>query len=454
MNRPMPLLVAMTFVVFLTCSFDIFLTINLGPTIRIAQLFVLFLLAAALISHRIGLTMKMPLGGQYLIAWWCVQLAFVPVVEFWQKSFAYVAWLGLNIAMAFALVNLFAHNRGQIDKLLRLYLASYIFVAFFGIVQFMLPVVGGPSLLVQQWWIPGRIPRASGFSYEPSYYATYLIMGIVTLGSLRRSGITEFRTRAWTFGYLLMAFAMLLSSSRMGIFFLLLELAITPVQQLWKILKSPRLLLSIRITGLRVVVAATLLCCTYIAIREAVNWVSENLQAVELLANGTGLLGTSSSSVDERGDNLRDTMRTIADHPWIGRSLGGITESVASYRGASPRTFEDTKDYESQAVFAEVVAASGLVGSIPFFCFLTVSIAAPLRLANRSSPIGAAWLRALVLALVFEWAILQFNQNILRLYLWVHFALLATVFAAVRRPNTEGPQSRRDTEFSSPDLLS
>jgi len=40
------------------------------------------------------------------------------------------------------------------------------------------------------------------------------------------------------------------------------------------------------------------------------------------------------------------------------------------------------------------------------------------------------------MALVFEWAILQLNQNILRLYLWVHIALLATVFAAARRQYT------------------
>lgn len=453
-KRPLDILVAATALVFLTSSFDIFLTVNLGPTVRVAQLIVLLLLAAALLSHRMGLTMEVPLGGQYLLAWWCVQLAFAPVAEFWQKSFAYVMWLGLNIALTFALVNLFTSKRGQIDTLLRLYLFSYVFVAFFGVLQFVLPVIGGPSLLVQQWWLPGRLPRASGFSYEPSYYATYLIMGIVTLGSLRRSGVTEFRSRKWTFGYLLMILAMVLSSSRMGIVFLILELAITPMRRMWKILKAPKLLLSIRVSGWRVVVAATMMCCIYIAIRETVNWVSENLQAVVFLVNGTGLLGTSSLSVDDRGDHFKDTMRIIVDHPLIGRSLGGITETVAGYSGVTPHTFEEAKDYEGQAVFAEVVAASGLLGAIPFFCFVAVTIAAPLRRANHSWPIQAAWLRALVLALVFEWAILQFNQNILRLYLWVHIAVLATVFAAVRHSSTERSQSHSGTEFPSAGLLS
>ena len=72
-------------------------------------------------------------------------------------------------------------------------------------------------------------------------------------------------------------------------------------------------------------------------------------------------------------------------------------------------------------------------GSIPFFCFVVVTIAAPLRLARRVSALPAAWLRALVVSLIFEWAILQFNQNVLRLYLWVHIAVLAAVYATGRR---------------------
>jgi hypothetical protein len=125
----------------------------------------------------------------------------------------------------------------------------------------------------------------------------------------------------------------------------------------------------------------------------------------------------------------------------MGSSLGGVTESIASYMGIKPQNFEETKRFEGQSIFAEVVAASGIPGSIPFFCFMLIYLAAPLRLARTASPFQAAWLRALVLALVFEWAILQFNQNILRLYLWVHIAVLATVFSAVQRQYGEPLES-------------
>jgi O-Antigen ligase len=432
MNRPIHLLVLAAAAMFFTSSFDIFLNLNLGPNVRIAQLFALFLFTGALLTHRLGKAMELPLGGTFLIAWLAVQLAFVPVAEFWQKSLAYCIWLALNIALAFAMVNLFAGNLARMQTLLKLYLLSFVFVACFGIVQFIVPVAGGPSLLVEQWWIYGRVPRVNGFSFEPSYFATYLIMGLVCLGSLRRSKVSEFRTKTWTLAYLLLILAMILCSSRMGILFVLLELVITPLRKLWNLIRHPGLVLRIRISGWKVITAGVVLWVIYIAISGAGCWFRDNRETAELLVKGTGLLGTASHSVDERQDRLAVTFQAIADHPWMGRSLGGITESLAGYSGLTPQNFEEAKVYEGQSVFAEVIAASGLLGSIPFFCFLVITIVAPWRLARIASARDAAWLRALVQALVFEWAILQFNQNILRLYLWVHFAILATVFAAVR----------------------
>jgi hypothetical protein len=138
----------------------------------------------------------------------------------------------------------------------------------------------------------------------------------------------------------------------------------------------------------------------------------------------------------------------------MGSSLGGVTESIASYVGFRPQNFEETKRFEGQSTFAEVVAASGIPGSIPFFCFVVIYLVAPLKLARSASLYQAAWLRALVLSLAFEWAILQFNQNILRLYLWVHIAVLATVFAAVRRQYAElGESVSLVGGYASPNLL-
>jgi hypothetical protein len=238
----------------------------------------------------------------------------------------------------------------------------------------------------------------------------------------------------------------------MGVIFALVELSIVPLTRLWKVVKHPRLVLGFQLSGWRILATAAALLVAYSAVSGAVSWFLDDPETVEILVRGTGLLGTASHSVDEREDRLHGTLLTIANHPWMGQSLGGITESIAGYNGLRPQNFEEAKIYEGESVFAEVAAASGIPGSIPFLCFLAVTIVAPLRLAGRSSPLYAAWLRALVLALIFEWAILQLNQNILRLYLWVHIALLATVYAAARRQYT-GEAEPGDAGYDSPNLL-
>jgi hypothetical protein len=440
-KRLASVLIATAAGIFFTSSFDIVLNIDAGPNIRIAQIFGVILIVAAILKSRSGLFMQMPLGGSLLLAWLTVQLAFVPVSEFWEKSLGYCIWLALNIAFSFAFVNLFSADVLQMVTLLRLYLLSFVFVALFGVVQFVLPLAGGPALLVEQWWLPGRVPRVNGFSYEPSYYATYLIVGVSCLGSLRRSGLVEFRTWKWFCAYIAMIAAMICCSSRIGIGFLVLELLIAPLKWLWAIIRSPRSLLAFRVTGSRIVAVSAALWLMYIASTGATRWYFENREAVSILASGTGFLGTASHSIDERENHLDDTLKTIADHPWMGQSLGGVTESVAGYMGIKPMNFEETKSYEGQSVFAEAVAASGLPGSIPFFCFLVVSLAAPLRLARRVPLAPASWLRALAYSLVVEWGILQFNQNILRVYLWVDIAMLATVYASTRRQYGEAGES-------------
>lgn len=441
MNRPMNLLALAAAVVFFTSSFDIFLVLNIGPNIRIAQLFTLVLLAAALLTRKLGRTMEVPLGAPFLIAWLGIQLAFVPVAEFWQKSMAYCVWLALNIGLAFAMVNLFSASVVRLQAMLKLYLGSFVFVGCFGILQFVLPIAGGQGVLVEQWWLPGRVPRVNGFSYEPSYFATYIIMGLVCLGSLRRSKESEFRSWGWTLAYLLLLLAMILCSSRMGLVFVLIELAIAPLTRIGRIVRNPRLVLGFHVSGWKILAAAILIWTSYAAVAGIVRWFRDDRQTAAFLLKGTGLLGTAAHSVDEREDRLDGTLKTISDHPWMGQSLGGITESIAGYIGVRPQNFEEAKVYEGQSVFAEVLASSGLPGAIPFFCFLVVSIVAPWRLARRTPSLNGAWLRALVQALVFEWAILQFNANILRLYLWVHIAVLATVYAAVRRQHGEPADS-------------
>jgi hypothetical protein len=149
-----------------------------------------------------------------------------------------------------------------------------------------------------------------------------------------------------------------------------------------------------------------------------------------MFLNGTGISDTAAHSVVERENSFEETVAVFVQHPLIGRSLGGISSAIAEYQGDTIRSFEDAKTIEGMSVFAEVLAASGVVGFIPFLCFLVVTIRDPLRLARIAPPFYSSLLYGLVRSLIFTWAILQFNQNVLRTYLWAHLAILATVYAA------------------------
>lgn len=405
-----PLVAAVLIV--LTSSFDIFLVVEAGANFRIGQVFVVMLTALAL-ARTIQHADIPTLGLMPALAWLAVQIVFIPVTVFWPKSAGYCFWLALNIGLVFSFVQLFSRNGRSLHCLLRWYLYSFGIIAAFGLVQFALPLIGLPGPLVTQWWVRDRIPRLNGFSYEPSYYAAYLLIGFVLCGSLRDS---EFRLLApgsiralrWLIG-----FSILLSSSRLGITFLLLDILLRGRVRPW------RAIARLSLAGATIAAAVLL-------------FARERPETAIMLLAGTGIYGAPAHSVVERANAFVDTLTVFTQHPFIGRSLGGVSSGIAELHGAEIRSFQDSKPYEGMAIFAEALAGSGVFGIIPFVVFLIVIIQKPLEAARRSSPEYSILLRALTRALVFELAILQFNQNILRPYLWVHLAILATVYAAAR----------------------
>jgi O-antigen ligase len=166
-----------------------------------------------------------------------------------------------------------------------------------------------------------------------------------------------------------------------------------------------------------------------------------NPAALLLFLNGTGVSDTAAHSVIQRESAFSDTLTVFTEHPLIGESLGGVSSGIAALHAYTVRSFEDSKPFEGMNIFAEALAASGIAGIAPFIWFLIETTAKPLNIAKRASPLDSALIRALVRALLFAWAILQFNQNILRPYLWVHLAVLAAVCAAAQR--LEAPQDAR-----------
>lgn len=418
--------------ILLTSSFDTFLVANVGGNYRFCQILAPIPILLAIIRAVWGSPVA-TLGLLPLSIWFAVQVFFIPVASFWPKSLGYCLWLFLNIGLMFAFVQLFSHCRSALLTLLRWYLYSFGLVALCGIVQFFLPLLGLPAILVEQWWIPGLLPRANGFSYEPSYFATYLLIGFVFVSSLRRAGSSLLSSRAMLSIYALTALGIIVSSSRMGIVFLLIDVLVSQVRPWFSVLRDLIMKSRVRTSKLQALAPSLVLTVLLVTILvSAVAALQKRPALMLIFLNGTGLDNTAAHSVIERADSLQETITVFLNHPLIGQSLGGVSSAIADHEGESVHSFEDSKKFEGMSIFAEILAASGMIGVIPFICFLVVTIWKPLTLARTTAPFYSALLLAAVRSLVFAWAILQFNQNVLRPYLWVHIAVLATVYAAAR----------------------
>jgi len=415
--------------VMATRSFDLVLIMKAGGNFRFCQVagLVLFLLALMRLRRHAAIP---TLGGMSLCTWLFVQILFIPVATFWPKSVGYCLWLALNAATMFSFVQLFSDDARALIAVLRWYVYSFAIIAMFGIVQFMLPLFGYPGLLVEQWWIPDRLARVNGFSYEPSYFATYLLIGAVFIRSLTHARSSLLPARTLSTIYWLSIGAIVVSSSRMGIAFAVFDVVLHQFRP-W--LSFCRDLVHYRFVPRRVraVIPSIITAGLILAVSAGIVKTAErNPELILMFFAGTGISNTTAHSVLERENSLGDTFGVFLEHPLIGRSLGGVSSAIASLHGESIRSFEDGKAFEGMNVFAEALAASGLVGIAPFVVFLIVTIRKPLKLAGIVSPFYASILRALVRSLLFGWAILQFNQNMLRPYVWVHIAILATIYAA------------------------
>lgn len=425
----------MAVLIMLTSSFDLFLVIQAGGTLRFCEILTALTLILALVRISSGTSLPV-LGLKPLVAWFVFQVLFIPVAGFWPKSLAYCLWLALNIGLVFSFVQLFGDSPRSVMFLLRAYIYSFGLAATFGIVQFLLGVTGLPAPFVAQWWVEDVLPRANGFSYEPSYFACYLLIGFVFVGALRHSSCTLVSQPILRATYYVTAIAIVLSSSRIGIGFLLLDMLLYYSKPWFALIKR---LLQMRIAAPRVGELVPLLVLTGVVLAvvgEGISMLQTNPIPVLALLNGTGIAGTHAHSVVERGTSLVDTLTVFEQHPIIGQSLGGVSSAVADLHGETISSIEDSKLFEGMSVFAETLAASGIVGLVPFVIFLVVTIRNPMRLARLVSPEYSSLLRASVRALLFAWAALQFNQNILRPYLWVHIGILMMIYSAAVRSRT------------------
>ena len=355
----------------MTTSFDIFLSWQLGGTIRFCQVvmivpYIYFVLDVVKKRYII-----IPKAMGWLCLWNLFILAFVLNTDIIARSIGYWVWLTMNIVNILLLVNVFT-KRFLIISLLRTYCLSFVVVSMFGLFQFVsAPILHMDTPLVAQWWIPGILARINGFSYEPSYFVTYIIMGwcfLYILVKKKNQDLFSLNYIRLMFG--IVTLAIILSGSRMGLLMLLAVQLFIYLYINGKELIRNFLMLKIDVTFIKriILTLVIILSVGYVFSSDDV------FDEYAFFLSGTGIGATAAHSVDDRVESMDKTLHVFYENPVLGVSLGGVAEKITQ----NENQIDNSKVSEGAVVALEILAASGIVGVIPiiiyFYKIICISI--------------------------------------------------------------------------------
>jgi hypothetical protein len=405
------------FFIFISSSFDVFMNINIiGFSLRTVLLLIAVFVVIVIIRSRYQPIYLEVIGGKYLLIWFLLLLCFIPNSTFIERNILYMIWFLWYIIFLVTLP-IFTKTLFSVNNICNLYLISFYCLAIVGITQFFLGIIG-IDFYIEQWWIEGFLPRINGFSYEPSYYASYMMIGWGM--TFYNNFFSEKKVRNKSRKYLiLMTVAILLSSSRMG----LATMIITAIGTF-----GLNLLLDLIVGKIQLkIIKYLIFIMLFLSI--TANYVYVNFEKYDFLFSGTGIGNTASHSADERTDRAIETFGVFLKNPIIGVSLGGIPSGIAQQNGVTLKNQDQAKDYEGQNIYAEVLAASGLFGFLFFSLYFFTLFKRSFLLAKKVDIESGHILKSLLLGLVLCLFILFFNQTILRPWLWIHISVLnATYF--------------------------
>lgn len=352
------ILVFLVFIVFVTSSFDIFLNLNLGGfnfrSCYLASFAFIILYATQKPEAR-----KFSFLGIFPFLIWTIFIAvFVYNTGYLARNIGYLAWLGFNMLVCYVLFSI--SDKISSNQFLRLYIISFFILALAGMAQFLLSNLG-IHIMVTSWWRMNVFPRVNAFSYEPSYYATYLLIGFVLVYHLTFKQVYIFKKRLQWLILIAISFSIMLSTSRMGILFVLVIFSYDYVKMM------VRSLFTLRISKINLALSTIFLT---ISIGSILYILSDDKLRARYLA-GTGVESTASHSRDLRIRQITDVYDVFIRSPFEGYSLGGIAPAIAELRGDNPGDSQKVKEHEGLNIFLEVLAASGIVGFIFFVWWLS-----------------------------------------------------------------------------------
>lgn len=404
------------FLAVATCSFDIFANVTfLGFNFRFCQFIlfpVIFLMILRIVKNRKA---ELYLGMRYLLVWLAFQILFIGMSPDLGNAVAYTLWLIFNILTVYLIVY-YSDRVFTLEEFMRFYMDSFFAMAVLGFLQMILYFCGISFYVTQKW--NHYLCRINGFTFEPSYYATYMLIGFVMYAYLlEKKNENIMKRRTMKIKFFIITTAMVLASSRMGWLLMLLWLAIRCINRVYYEIR--RGLPIQRILHLCLAMGIGVLGFLLIWV-----WLFKD-GPLSFMLNGLGLYGQPAHSVSSRLSGLCKDMQVFWEHPWLGVSLGGVAPAIAQYNGV---TYDSSHNGGSMILPGELLVANGIIGMVPFLLYI-----GSLLLESRwwrqdfeKYPLCDVY-RAVEWAFIFELIILCLNQNILRMYVWIHIGILCAL---------------------------
>jgi hypothetical protein len=417
-------------IIFFTASFDTVLNIKItGFSIRVCTLvmliFSVIVLGISLLKYQ--KTDIRFLGFWSFLIWFLFLLVFLPNSVLITRGAGYMIWLCIFFGFIVALSQ-YIRDLPYFKKILIAYINCFTLIGILGLIQWALTIAGLDMNI--QFYFKSGIPRVHGFSYEPSYFSTYLFIPWVFHFFLYFSAHHDLKTKVFNKTALLILTPVIcLSLSRMVILLMLIVLML----RLFSIIKSTLIngkILRRNLRFLQVMGAGFSGVLLIIAF---------NFKKFTTIFEGLPIFSRYSHSATIRIGDLLNTWHVFIKSPFIGYSLGGVAPAIARSKGYINISQELVKNTEGMCIFLEVLAASGIIGFIFFIAFMLKFIWST-RLLQRWMKGKAAteissWISVhhlLVTAWLFQLLLLCLNQNILRNYVWIHMAIINLSFFIIK----------------------
>ena len=415
LNKGSSIINTLIWISILIASCDIVLAFEVaGLTVRISQLIsmaVMFLFLLRIIKFG-NVKILTPYYNLLIVIVFNTMCIFNSKTIF--NAVGYDLWLLFDCVQVLAFTY-FLSKQESVHSIVRKYIFCFDALAVVGFLQFALQFVG-INFFVTQY---NDLHRSNGFSYEPSFYATYMIMGsIICLYLLERRNYKCMRKSWLIISTLLNCGAVVISTSRMGILILLIYIVYRGFMSLRIYIHMKASLIRILFTLMPIMVGIALIFFI-IAIEFEVDFVMHYL-------SGLGIGGTTSHSADARMSGFVDTWKLFLDSPFLGCSLGGIDAGIIEYKARNYTVANNGG--ASMCISLEALAAYGIFGAYFFFKYMwDLTVGGYLKAKKRpGDKKDREPVYAMLIALFFEFAILQLNQNVLRPPFWVHIALVST----------------------------